>query len=61
MEAAVAASRRATRHLVLDVMQKDQAAIHTYRRLGFVELGRGVHVVGAKKYSALAFTYGTGS
>lgn len=46
---------------MLDVMQKDQAAIHTYRRLGFVELGRGVHVVGAKKYSALAFTYGTGS
>ncbi|KIH97830.1 hypothetical protein LP52_17490 [Streptomonospora alba] len=56
LERAVSAGRRQGRQLVLEVMEKDRAAIRLYEHLGWECIGRLDHVVGAgARVPALAY------
>lgn len=56
MERAVSAGRGQGRQLVLEVMEKDRAAIHLYEHMGWECIGRIDHEVGAgARVPALAY------
>lgn len=57
LETAMEYVKKYQRSLVLDVMEKDRAAIRAYKKHGWLEIGRFSHSVENARIPAVAFAY----